>query len=66
MSELTHRQAQVIERVARGESDKAIAHELHISIYTVRSHIERIAAKLPGETPRRHRLLLFFLNVEPD
>jgi DNA-binding NarL/FixJ family response regulator len=66
MTELSKRQAEIIQRVARGQSDKAIAHELDISVYTVRTHIERIAEKLPGETPRRHRLLLFVLNVEPD
>jgi DNA-binding CsgD family transcriptional regulator len=64
--DLSERQAQIVERVARGLPDKQIAAELDISIYTVRTHIERIAAKIPGETPRRHRLLLFVLNVETD
>lgn len=61
---LSQRQAQIVERVARGMPDKRIAAELSISVHTVRTYIERIAAKLPGETPRRHRVMLLFLNVE--
>ncbi|MDB4914056.1 MAG: Bacterial regulatory protein luxR family [Gemmatimonadetes bacterium] len=60
--ELSRRQAEILQRVKQGQPDKAIAHELGISVHTVRTYIERIAAKVPGETPRRHRL--FFLNVD--
>jgi DNA-binding CsgD family transcriptional regulator len=60
--DLSKRQAEIVQRVKEGRSDKAIAHELGISVHTVRTYIERIAAKFPGETPRRHRL--FFLNVD--
>ena len=63
--EFSRRQAEVISRVAKGQPDKSIANELGISIYTVRTHIERIAAQLPGEQSRRNRIMLFFLNVEP-
>lgn len=64
---LSERQAQIAERVRRGLSDKAIAHDLGISIHTVQTHLERIAAKYPGDTPRRHRaMMLFFLNVDSD
>lgn len=62
--ELTTRQAEVVERVARGLPDKRIAAELGLSIRTVHAHIEHIAAKIPGDTPRRHRLTLFFFNVD--
>lgn len=62
--DLSKRQAEIVQRVKDGRSDKAIAHELGISIRTVHTYIERIAAKVPGDTPRRHRL--FFLNVESD
>ena len=65
--ELSKRQSEVIQRVAQGRSDKAIASELGISIYTVRAHIEHIAAQIPGEISRRNRLMLFVLNVrEPQ
>lgn len=62
MADLSERQADIVQRVKKGQADKVIAYELGISVHTVRTHIERIAAKHPGETPRRHRL--FFLNVE--
>lgn len=62
--DLSKRQAEIVQRIKKGQPDKVIAYELDISIHTVRTHIERIAAKIPGETPRRYRL--FFLNVETD
>lgn len=65
--ELSRRQAQVVECVARGMPDKRIAAELQISIYTVRRHIQDAADRIPGTTSPRHRLLLFFLNtIEPE
>ena len=64
MTELTKRQAEVVERVARGLPDKRIAHELCISIDTVRHHIQAAAARIPGETSPRHRLTLFFLTID--
>jgi DNA-binding CsgD family transcriptional regulator len=62
--DLSKRQAEIVERVARGQSDKAIAHELGISVRTVQTHIDLLAEKIPGPTPRRHRLTLFFFGVE--
>lgn len=66
MSELTRRQAQVVERVAKGLPDKRIAVELRISIRTVRKHVQDAAARIPGNASPRHRLTLLFLNVEDD
>jgi FixJ family two-component response regulator len=66
MSELTKRQAQVVERVAHGESDKRIAVELHISMHTVQFHIRQAAARIPGDAPPRRRLTLFFLNIQDE
>jgi DNA-binding NarL/FixJ family response regulator len=62
--QLSTRQAQVVERVARGLPDKQIAAELRISIDTVRFHIQSAAARVPGNAPPRHRLTLFFFSVE--
>jgi DNA-binding CsgD family transcriptional regulator len=64
MTELTKRQAEIVERVARGLSDKRIAAELQISIDTVRHHIQAAADRIPGDGPPRHRLTLFFFNVD--
>jgi DNA-binding CsgD family transcriptional regulator len=59
------RQAQVVERVARGLPDKQIAAELGISIYTVHTHIEH-----RREDPRRNAAAsppaALLLNVETD
>lgn len=64
--ELSTRQAQVAEYVARGLPDKVIAHELGVAIDTVRVHIQAAADKLPGTTPRRHRITLWFFNIHPE
>lgn len=61
---LSTRQAQIVERVARGLPDKRIAHELGISIATVRAHIQAVAYRIPGDQSPRHRLTLFFFGVE--
>ena len=61
--QLSTRQAQVVERVARGLPDKRIAQELGISVATVRAHIQTVADRIPGEATRRHRLTLFFFGV---
>ncbi len=60
---LSTRQAQVAECVARGLPDKRIAAELSLDIETVRVHIQKAAAKLPGDTSRRHRLTLWFFGI---
>lgn len=66
MAELTRRQAQVVERVARGLPDKRIAVELGISVDTVRQHIQAAAARIPGDERPRHRFTLFFFGVVED
>lgn len=43
---LTPREGEVIERIAEGMSNKAIARDLHVSIHTVKSHLRNIMDKL--------------------
>ena len=43
--ELSPRQADIIRHLLRGESDKQIAHELKISVATVRTHLRRLFQK---------------------
>lgn len=64
--ELSHRQAQVVERVARGLPDKRIAAELGISPETVDFHIRQAAARIPGNDPPRRKFTLFFFGIETD
>jgi FixJ family two-component response regulator len=64
--QLSTRQAQVVERVARGLPDKVIARELGISTHTVQFHIQQAAARIPGNPPPRRKLTLFFLGVLDD
>jgi len=44
--ELSDRELEVLELLAKGDSNDAIGQQLHISINTVKSHIKRIYAKL--------------------
>lgn len=48
---LTRRQAEILERLARGQSSIQIAHALHISERTVHKHLEHIYRRL--EVPSR-------------
>lgn len=66
MDMLTKRQAEVVERVARGMPNKQIAHELHISMHTVDFHIRQAAVRIPGHAPPRRKLTLFFFGIEDD
>lgn len=43
---LTSRELEILEHLSTGKSYKKIAGDLFISLYTVRSHIENIYAKL--------------------
>jgi len=47
---LSEREKEVAERVCRGYSDKEIAAEFHIGFSTVRTHVDRIYAKLGVRT----------------
>jgi DNA-binding NarL/FixJ family response regulator len=43
---LTEREREVLDRIAKGLTNKAIARELEISPATVKAHVERVIAKL--------------------
>lgn len=43
---LTERELQIVQLIAQGYSNKQIAHQLHISEWTVSTHLRRIFAKL--------------------
>ena len=43
---LTPREMEVLSRIALGETNRQIAEELHISLSTVKRHLERILSKL--------------------
>lgn len=47
---ITNRERQVIPLIADGFSNKEIAQKLHVSIYTVKTHIHNILAKLTLST----------------
>jgi FixJ family two-component response regulator len=61
--ELSTRQAQIVERVAKGLPDKRIAAELQITQRTVEWHVQQAAARIPGEAPPRRKLTLFFFGL---
>jgi two-component system nitrate/nitrite response regulator NarL len=50
MSKLTPRQAQIVTRLASGESQKAIARQLGISYSTIRNHLRQARARADCRT----------------
>lgn len=54
---LTPREAEVMELLQTGRSNAEIAHELHVSIETVRTHARRVYRKLGVKTRRELRAL---------
>jgi DNA-binding NarL/FixJ family response regulator len=52
---LTSREAEVLELLQSGRSNAEIAHELHVSIETVRTHARRVYRKLGVRTRRELR-----------
>jgi DNA-binding NarL/FixJ family response regulator len=53
LNRLTSRERDVAALVARGLTDKTIAHELHISSHTVRTNLKRIFSKFGVDSRRR-------------
>ena len=57
---LTDREYEIAELLAFGMSYKKIARKLEISTFTVDSHIQNIAAKLPGNGAPSRRVAVWF------
>ncbi len=66
MEHLTKRQTEIAERIAKGLPDKLIAHDMGLSIHTVRAHIRAAAECIPGPSSPRHRLTMFFFQLAAD
>jgi two-component system nitrate/nitrite response regulator NarL len=47
---MTKREKQIIELIANGDTNKEIAQKLHLSTYTVKSHVHNILEKLALNT----------------
>lgn len=44
--QLTHREREIADLIAQGRSNSDIAHELSLSIFTVKNHVSQVLAKL--------------------
>lgn len=69
ISELTPREAELLDLMARGHSNEAIGKELCLSLRTVESHVSSIYRKLAGEVTghydRRVVAVLRYLHETP-
>jgi DNA-binding NarL/FixJ family response regulator len=61
---LTPRESQVCDALIQGSSDRAISEALGISFWTVRTHIQRVFAKL-GVLNRRELIVRYYTRREP-
>jgi DNA-binding NarL/FixJ family response regulator len=64
--ELSRRQAEVAEYVARGLPDKVIAEKTGLAYNTVRVHVQAAAAKIPGNTNPRHKITLWIFGISTE
>lgn len=63
LATLSRREHDVLELVAEGRSNKAIADHLHVAARTVESHVTQIILKLGVDTsPNSHRRVLAVLS----
>jgi len=68
-AKLTDRERQIMQLVAKGASNRAIAERLHISLHTVRNHVQRIITKLGAHSKLEavsEATRLGFLPPEPS
>ncbi|MBP7308109.1 MAG: hypothetical protein KA959_02190, partial [Polaromonas sp.] len=63
---LTERERQVLEHVARGQSNKVIARELDISHNTVKLHVRHIMEKLNLRSRVEAAVFAFEYRSSPD
>jgi len=56
---LTQREREIVRALAGGASDKEIAKELHLSVNTVRSHVQNAIRRM-GARSREHAVALLF------
>lgn len=61
---LTPAEMRVVELVARGMSYEQIAARLGLGRGTIKTHVTRAADKIPGDLPRRLRLINWFHGGE--
>lgn len=61
--QLSTRQAEIAEYVARGMANKEISRETGLSLHTVDFHIREAAARLPGHSWPRHKLTLWWFDT---
>ena len=63
MDELTERERAVLQLMAAGKSNRAIAHQLYVGAKTLEVHIRNIFGKLDlPESPDEHRRVLAVLR----
>lgn len=66
MKDLTARQVEIAQLVARGMSSKAIARETGLAVQTVNNHIMDAAKRIPINGPARYRCMIWVLSLSDE
>lgn len=66
LPDLTSREREVLGLIAAGRTDKEIAAHLSLSLYTVKSHVRNILAKLHASNRRQAAKMASQLGLLPD
>lgn len=66
LNPLTRQENLVAALVAHGYKYPRIAELLHCSERTVRTHIENIAAKIPGDLPQANRIAVWWRGASKE
>jgi NarL family two-component system response regulator LiaR len=66
LSDLTHRELEILQLILEGKTNKAIANEMFISLKTVEFHLDNIYTKIGTRSRLRAGVWAIHQGLEPE